>query len=85
MKLELFEKDHSESIKCYIYRVLRNNIIDLNLRPGEIISENEIANTLSVSRTPTREAFSKLASEELLEVYPQKGTKVSYIDLKRVE
>ena len=65
--------------------VLRNNIVDLNLKPGETISENEIANILNVSRTPVREAFAKLVSEELLEVYPQKGTQVSYIDLKRVE
>lgn len=85
MKLETIEKKSSESIKGYAYRVLRNNIVDLNLKPGEIISENEIANNLNVSRTPVREAFAKLVSEELLEIYPQKGTQVSYIDLKRVE
>lgn len=85
MKLELLEKKSFESIKNYTYMVLRNNIVDLNLKPGEAISENEIANILNVSRTPVREAFAKLVSEELLEVYPQKGTQVSYIDLKRVE
>lgn len=85
MKLELLEKKAFESIKNYTYMVLRNNIVDLNLKPGEIISENEIANSLNVSRTPVREAFAKLVSEELLEIYPQKGTQISYINLNRVE
>lgn len=85
MKIELLEKNSYETIKNYTYRVLRSNIIDLNLKPGESISENEIANNLNVSRTPVREAFSLLVSEQLLEIYPQKGTQVSFIDLKRVE
>ena len=85
MKLELLEKKSFDSIKNYTYMVLRNNIIDLNIKPGETISENEIANILNVSRTPVREAFAKLVSEELLEIYPQRGTQVSYIDLKHVE
>ncbi|MGH4050148.1 MAG: GntR family transcriptional regulator [Clostridium sp.] len=85
MEIELFEKKPSESIKDYTYKVLRKNIIDLNLKPGQIISENEIATSLKVSRTPIREAFARLVSEELLEIYPQKGTQVSYIDLNRVE
>lgn len=85
MRLELLHKETSESIKEYAYRVMRKNIIDLNLKPGEVITENEIANVLSVSRTPVRETFSKLVTEELLEIYPQRGTFVSLIDLKRVE
>jgi len=85
MNLELLEKKSFDSIKNYTYIVLRNNIIDLNIKPGETISENEIANILNVSRTPVREAFAKLVSEELLEIFPQKGTQVSYIDLKRAE
>jgi len=85
MKLELLEKKTFQSINKYTYTVLRSNIVDLNLKPGEIISENEIATNINVSRTPVREAFARLVSEELLEIYPQKGTQVSYIDLKRVE
>jgi GntR family transcriptional regulator, rspAB operon transcriptional repressor len=85
MELVLFEKKSTESVKDYTYMILRNNIIELNLKPGQIISENEIAKILNVSRTPIREAFAKLVSEDLLEIYPQKGTMVSLIDLNRVE
>jgi len=85
MKLELLEKKSFESIGNYTYMVLRNNIVALNIKPGETISENEIASMLNVSRTPVREAFAKLVSEELLEIFPQRGTQVSYIDLNHVE
>jgi DNA-binding GntR family transcriptional regulator len=38
-----------------------------------------------VSRTPTREAFIKLAEEGLIVIYPQKGSYVSLIDMDQVE
>mgnify|MGYP000860837837 CR=1 FL=1 len=85
MNVELLEKNSSESIGDYTYRTVRKNIIDLNLKPGEAITENEIANILNISRTPIRETFAKLVREELVEIYPQKGTFVSLIDLERVE
>ncbi|WP_231968723.1 GntR family transcriptional regulator [Thermoanaerobacterium sp. RBIITD] len=83
MNFELLVNNSFESKKDYIYRVIRKNIIDFNLKPGEAISENEIANTFETSRTPIRETFTKLANEELIEIYPQKGTFVSLIDIKR--
>jgi DNA-binding GntR family transcriptional regulator len=57
----------------------------LELEPGTKISEKEIADELNVSRTPVREAFMKLAEEELLDIIPQSGTIVSRINLKHVE
>jgi DNA-binding GntR family transcriptional regulator len=57
----------------------------MHLIPGQNISEKEMADVLNVSRTPVREAFIKLSQEELLDIYPQKGTYVSMIDLNHVE
>ncbi|ADL68504.1 transcriptional regulator, GntR family [Thermoanaerobacterium thermosaccharolyticum DSM 571] len=85
MGLELLENNTYESKKDYIYRMIRKNIIDINLKPGEVISENDIANAFETSRTPIREAFTRLANEELIEIYPQKGTFVSLIDIKRAQ
>lgn len=73
------------STRDHVYEVLKENIIALELEPGRSISEKEISELLSVSRTPVREAFVKLAQEELLEIYPQKGTTISLIDLNHVE
>ncbi|MDP5274055.1 GntR family transcriptional regulator [Chengkuizengella axinellae] len=75
----------SGSTREYIYQTLKNQIMNLELKPGTKISEKEISETLKVSRTPVRESFLRLAQEELLEIYPQSGTVVSYIHLDFVE
>jgi DNA-binding GntR family transcriptional regulator len=43
---------------------------------GELISEGEVAEALSMSRTPVREAFLRLEAEGLLRLYPQRGALV---------
>jgi GntR family transcriptional regulator, rspAB operon transcriptional repressor len=83
--LQVLEKISGESSREYITRVLRTNIVNLNLEPGRIITDKEIAEKLGVSRTPVREAFIKLEQVHLIEVYPQKGTCVSLINLDLVE
>ncbi|GIO34550.1 MULTISPECIES: GntR family transcriptional regulator [Paenibacillus] len=73
------------STRAYSYNLLKEKILHLELEPGTKISEKEIADELNVSRTPVREAFMKLAEEELLDIIPQSGTVVSRINLKHVE
>lgn len=85
MNLDIPEKEKNESASDYATRVVRMNILNLNLKPGETISENEIAGIINTSRTPIREAFIKLSHEHLIEIYPQKGTCVSKINLDYVE
>lgn len=85
MFLENTTKKKNENNRQYIYRVIKDNIMTLNLKPGECISEAEIGNSLNVSRTPVREALVRLAEEKLIDVFPQKGSFVSKIDLGIVE
>ena len=85
MELNLIEKKSSNSVREYVYQTLRTNIMNLNLKPGSNITEKDIAEMLAVSRTPAREALIKLSQEDLLDIYPQKGTVVSLIDLEHVE
>src|SRR6195256_6670548 len=62
-----------------IYSDLRAEMVSLRRRPGEAISEAEIALSYGVSRTPVREAILKLSDEGLLEIFPQSGSFVSRI------
>ena len=62
-----------------IYSDLRAELLSLQRRPGEAISEAEIALSYGVSRTPVREAILKLSDEGLLEIFPQSGIIVSRI------
>src|SRR6201992_3394672 len=64
-----------------IYVDLRSELVSLARRPGEAISEAEIASSYGVSRTPVREAILKLSDEGLLEIFPQSGIIVSRIPL----
>ncbi len=83
--LEKLERHNREYAREYVVRVLKHNIINLNLKPGQLVSENEIAEALGVSRTPAREAFLELSRASLVEIYPQKGTCISLIDMDVVE
>jgi DNA-binding GntR family transcriptional regulator len=78
-------KTRYTSIQDSVYAALHDSIINLNLEPGTAISEKEIAQRFEVSRTPVREAFIHLSNEGLVEVIPQKETRVSLIDLGRVD
>jgi DNA-binding GntR family transcriptional regulator len=62
-----------------VFRRLRSDIISLELPPGAKISEVEIAKTCDVSRQPVREAFMRLGELNLVEIRPQRATRVRKI------
>jgi GntR family transcriptional regulator, rspAB operon transcriptional repressor len=64
-----------------IYSDLRSQLVSLQRRPGDAVSEAEIALSYGVSRTPVREAILKLSDEGLLEIFPQSGIFVSRIPI----
>ena len=68
-----------------IYAVLRRDIVTLRLRPGERLSENELALRFGTSRAPVREALIRLVEDGLIEVRPQRGSFVSRISLRAME
>ena len=59
------------SMAGQVFRTLRSAIVTMRLKPGEALSEQEIADRLKVSRQPVREAFIKLSEIGLLRVLPQ--------------
>jgi DNA-binding GntR family transcriptional regulator len=73
------------SAREFVYSTLRHNILHLGLKPGTKMSEQEISEQFKVSRTPVREVFVHLHQDGLVEIYPQRGTYVSLINLKAVE
>lgn len=68
-----------------IYLALKEDIINLKLYPGKLISENEIAKQYNVSRTPVKTAFIRLSSEKFIEIVPQKGTYVTLLDMEYIK
>ncbi|MET8991346.1 GntR family transcriptional regulator [Nonomuraea wenchangensis] len=58
------------------YTLTKELILSGELPGGSLISEGEIAGRVQVSRTPVREAFLRLESEELLALHPKRGAVV---------
>lgn len=71
--------------KTDVYRALKDFIQFLEFKPGNAINEAELASQLGVSRTPIREALIRLSDEMLVDIFPQRGTYVSKIDLNLVK
>ncbi len=63
-----------------VYDQLRDEILNLVLQPGEPIDEISLADRLSMSRTPIREALVRLAADGLVTLLPNRSTVVSQID-----
>ena len=68
-----------------VFRQLKADIISLQLTPGSKLSEVEVAKACEVSRQPVREAFMRLGELNLLQITPQKATRVRKISLQDLQ
>ena len=59
--------------------------MNMTLEPGMDVSVQKLSERYGVSRTPVREAVVRLQQSGLVEIYPQRKTVVSKIDLQRVD
>ena len=73
-----------ETNSDYAYRLIRRNIMNLYLKPGAVLNEAELSDQLGMSRTPIREALILLKNEGLVDIMPQRGSRVSHISLSLV-
>lgn len=67
-----------------IFDLLRNEILSLQLRPGDKLSEVEMAARFGVSRQPVRDAFSRLANQDLLVIRPKRATVVKRFSTREI-
>ena len=65
----------------YIFDMLKQEILSLELKPGQAISENEICSRFDVSRTPVREALRRLQEQGFVNTIPYSGTYVTLLNL----
>lgn len=70
-----------DPLKHQAYEFIKNNIITCNYAPGTIINEELIREQINASRTPIRDALSRLEQEGLVKILPKKGVLVTSITL----
>lgn len=68
-----------------IFLTLQKEILSLHLRPGDKLSEVDVAARFGVSRQPVRDAFSKLANQDLLVIRPKRATEVKRFSHREIK
>lgn len=84
MSLGYIDPKDFRPMRDIVYEILRNAILEGRLEKGKRIMETTIADELSISRTPVREAFRMLENEGLIEYFPRTGIIVKGITLEDI-
>lgn len=65
------------------YKALEEKIVMLELVPGEIYTEKDLAAMIGLGRTPVRDALLRLEHDQLLSVIPRQGIMILPLDFER--
>ena len=84
--MKIDNRRSGETAKEYAYRILKENIITLEMEPGSTLNDMEVSQMIGISRTPVREAIIKLKEESgIIEIFPQRGMRIALIDTEVVQ
>jgi DNA-binding GntR family transcriptional regulator len=72
------------SLREQALEAIRQGILDGRYAPGSLLSENQLAEELQISRTPIREALRELAGGGLVRILPQRGIIVSELSVQDI-
>jgi len=74
-----------ESVYDIAYEYIKERILNMTFKPGQMLSEAEICKKLGVSRTPVREALRRLTAEGFISWIPGQGRVVYTLSLHDIE
>jgi DNA-binding GntR family transcriptional regulator len=72
------------NVTVFVTDTLRQAIVTLALKPGEVLDKGAICDRLGVSRFPVSEALARLQAEGLVDILPQRGSIVSLVKITDV-
>jgi DNA-binding GntR family transcriptional regulator len=72
------------SLEKLAYDAIKAGILNFQLMPGETVVESELARQLGISKTPVRDALSRLEKEGFIQKTPYKGYTVALITKETV-
>lgn len=73
-----------EPLKYQAYEMIKNNIVNCVYAPDTIINEELIREEINASRTPIRDALSRLEQEGLVKILPKKGILITGVTMKEL-
>lgn len=74
---KLAKSDRPLPLARQVYDALHQKILTFELKPYQVLSEASVSEMLGVSRTPAREALTRLAENKFVDVVPQRGSQVA--------
>jgi len=74
-----------ETLQDYVYRMVRDLILNGEIRPGQSITIQSLATAFSVSHMPVREALHRLTAERALAVVAGRSIGIPPLSLARLE
>jgi DNA-binding GntR family transcriptional regulator len=77
-------KTESATFQQQAYDYVREQIMSMGFRPGQTITDSQVAEALDISRTPAREALHRLQQEHLLTKQVRRGWKVSSLSVQDI-
>jgi DNA-binding GntR family transcriptional regulator len=72
------------SLKLYAYNTIKEKIIRCEYPPNSFLNEEILKNGLHVSRTPIRDALSRLEQEQFIKILPKRGILIKGITIEEV-
>jgi len=82
--LKKIQINYDKATSAQVFDYLRNSIVSMEVLPGQKLPETNLAQQFGISRTPVREAISKLVNLGFIEVRPQRGTFVTKLSLTKI-
>ena len=82
---KMFNKATSRTLRTEVVDMIRDAIVSGRLKPGEHLKETVLAEQMSVSRSPVREALRQLEEEGLIVSIPNQGSFVKVFDEKDIK
>lgn len=63
------------------YERIRDRLLTLDIKPGELLNDDVLARELGIGRTPVREALKRLELDRLIVTYPRRGTFATRVEV----
>lgn len=77
-------KEGKQSLKLSIYNELKRKIIRCEYLPGQQLNEDLLCSLFGSSRTPVRDALSRLEQEGLVIIHAKRGVKIAEVSISAV-
>ena len=79
--LAIVEDAVKKSLADVAYERIRDRLLMLDIKPGDLLYDDHLAKELGMGRTPVREALKRLELDRLVVSYPRRGTFATRVDV----